>query len=107
MQWGRIWGRGYEEQGFKHYSYWGDGSGYHNGLLDVIKVRGVIKPCMACKKRYSCAMFKSFTRYEMRHGEYSQGTSILHKCGIFEPDHLPQKIQAPNIVRKSSGQDPT
>lgn len=109
MQWGRKWGRGHEEQGFKHFSYWGDENypGQHTGKLNVVKVRGVIKPCTSCKRRYNCAMYFSLTRNRMRHGEYSQGTNILHMCDIYVPDSVPGDIRSPQIHGRTSGKEPT
>jgi len=75
--------------------------------LEVRNVRGRIVPCQGCKKVYKCAMYHSLTRHRLRHGEYSQGTNILHMCSIYEPDKKPQNIKAPHRFNRTSGKEPT
>ena len=43
----------------------------------------------------------------MRHGEYSQGTNILHMCDIYVPDSVPGDIRSPQIHGRTSGKEPT
>jgi hypothetical protein len=70
-------------------------------------VRGRIVPCQGCGRVYRCEMYKSFTRKRLRHGEYMQGTNILHDCAIYIPDKMPGSIKAPHRHNRALGITPT
>ena len=75
--------------------------------IPIRNIRGRIVPCEHCSKVYYCAMYQSFTRKRLRHGEYNQGTNILHDCEIYTPDKIPRDIKAPMIHGRTSGKKPT
>ena len=64
-------------------------------------------PCEHCGRVFYCAMYQSFTRHRLRHGEYNQGTNILHECEIYTPDKSPGQIKSPSKHGRTSGQEPT
>jgi len=112
IRWGRLWGTMSTEKGFKKQTLWGgeadDGVAALAGVkLNVVSIRGVIKPCDSCKRISRCAMYQSFTRHRLRHGEYNQGTNILFTCDMYIPNSMPGDIRAPMIHGRTSGQDPT
>ena len=92
MKWGKRWGELKKEKGFRAFSFWGgevNAGDFPLGPRQTIrKIRGQIIPCNSCKNRPNCAMYQSFTRHRL-HGEYSQGTNILHMCTIYIREKQP------------------
>ena len=111
MRWGRRWGSYLlipNDNKSKTPTYWGgEGAERRSGRQEVRIVRGRIIPCESCKRNYRCEMFKSATRHRMRHGEYGQGTNVIHMCDIYTPDRIPQNIKMPQIHGRTSGKVPT
>jgi hypothetical protein len=111
MKWGRTWDKMRVVPADPHTTIdtkWGGEGETSPGRQDVRLIRGRIVPCDSCKRMTYCAMFNSIAHNRLRHGEYNQGTNILHNCDIYLPNKQPGDVrhQAPHGGR-TSGKTPT
>ena len=111
MRWGRKWGKSEKVPGdFRanvETKWGGELDEYPVGRLEVRVVRGRIVPCDSCRHMPKCAMYFSFTRNRLRHGEHSKVTNILHLCDVYRPDKSPVSRKRPPMRGRTSGQTPT
>ena len=68
--------------------------------VKVVLRRGRIIPCIACGRKYKCAMYASLSRSRARNSEWTGSTPILHNCNIYIPDKIPQDIKNPMPGRR-------